>query len=85
MDVIFARIPAVVILREMQDEEQQVHLQKLKEAAGGALTTVSETKITAKELEKLLLTNLQSDRLVPACLNTNGAASAAQYIRSLLS
>jgi predicted glycosyltransferase len=85
MDVIFARIPAVVILREMQDEEQQVHLQKLKEAAGGALTTVSETKITAKALEKLLLANLESSRPVPASLNTNGAASAAQYIRGLLS
>jgi predicted glycosyltransferase len=85
MDVIFAQIPAVVILREMQDEEQQLHLQKLKEAVGGALVIVSETKVSAKELEKLLLANLQSDRLVPACLNTNGAACAAQYIRSLLS
>lgn len=84
MDVIFAQVPTLVVLREMQDEEQQIHLEKLKEAAGGILATVSETKITAGELAKLLLANLQSDRPAAAGLNTNGATFAAQYIRRLL-
>lgn len=85
MDVIHAKIPALVILREMEDEEQQIHLRKLKEIAGEAITTVSETQVSAEELERLLLENLQRNRLPSISLNTNGAACAAEYIHSLLS
>ena len=85
MDVIYAKIPALVVLREMQDEEQQIHLRKLKEVAGEAIVTVSETKVSAEELEELLLANLHGDIFVPVSLNTDGAAYAAQYIHGLLS
>ena len=37
MDVVHARIPALVVLRKMQDEEQQIHLRKLQEGAGEVL------------------------------------------------
>lgn len=85
MDVLHARIPAVVVLRDMQDEEQQIHLRKLKEVAGEALATVSETGVTAEELERLLLANLQRTGLPSVVLNTDGAACAAEYLHGLLS
>jgi predicted glycosyltransferase len=85
MDVIHAKIPALVVLREMQDEEQQIHLRKLQEVAGEALSTVSETQVSAEELEELLLAHLQRNRLSAVALNTGGAACAAAYIHGLLS
>jgi predicted glycosyltransferase len=85
MDVIHANIPALVILREMQDKEQQIHLRKLQEVVGEAVSTVSETRIVADDLEALLLANLQRGRLPAVALKTNGAATAAEYLYSLLS
>jgi predicted glycosyltransferase len=84
MDVVYARIPALVVLREMEDEEQQIHLRKLKGVFGEAISTVSETQVSAEELEGLLLANLQKNRFPVIPLNTNGAAHAAKYLYSLL-
>ncbi|MGB3212715.1 MAG: hypothetical protein WBB19_18580, partial [Desulforhopalus sp.] len=85
MDVVYAKIPALVVLREMQDEEQQVHLLKLQEVAGDSISTVSETEVSAEELEGLLRAHLQrNNRPTSVSLNINGAACAAEYIRSLL-
>ncbi len=85
MDVIYAKIPALVVLREMEDEEQQIHLRKLKEVAGEALSTASETQVSEEELERLLLAHLQKNRLPSGSLNINGAACAAKHLHSLLS
>lgn len=85
MDVLHAGIPAVVVLRDMQDEEQQIHLRKLQEVAGEALAAVSETGVTAEELERLLLANLQRGGLPPVIIKTDGAACAAEYLHGLLS
>ncbi len=85
MDVIHARVPALVVLREMQDGEQQLHLQKLKKVAGDGIATVSETQIAAGELEGMLLANLQRGRLPAVPLKICGAERAATYIHSLLS
>jgi len=85
MDIIHANIPALVVLREMKDEEQQIHLRKLKEVAGESLSTVSETRVGEDELEELLLAHLKRNRLSAVSLNTNGSAIAAEYLYSLLS
>ncbi len=85
MDVLHAGIPAVVVLRDMQDAEQQIHLRKLREVAGEALVTVSETGVTAEELERLLLANLRRGRLPSVVLKTDGATRAAEYLHGLLS
>ncbi len=85
MDVIHAGVPALVVLREMQDGEQQQHLQKIQEVAGGAIATVSETLVSAKELEGLLLAHLQGTGLSTVPLKMCGAERAATYIHSLLS
>ncbi len=84
MDVIHAQIPALVVLREMQDEEQQIHLQKLQGVVGEAIVTVSESQVSADQLERLLLARLQNKRPLAVSMNTSGAACAAKYIYSLL-
>jgi predicted glycosyltransferase len=84
MDVIHAGIPALVILREMEDEEQQLHLQKLKKVTGDSLLTLSEAEVSAEELQRSLLKHLQRDRLDAVALRKNGAACAAEFLHSLL-
>lgn len=84
MDVLHVRIPALVVLREMEDAEQQIHLEKLQKIAGESLASVAETQVTAQQLETLLLTHLQMKELPAFAFNTNGAAGAAGYIVSLL-
>lgn len=85
MDVLYAKVPAVVVLREMQDGEQQLHLRKLQAVAGDALAVVSENQVSSEELARLLLAHLQKKKSSSLALNTNGAACAAEYIYSLLS
>lgn len=82
MDVLHTRLPALVVLREMQDAEQQIHLAKLQKVAGESLATVLETAITAQELKALLLSLLQQKKHLSCAFNTNGAAGAAEYIIS---
>jgi hypothetical protein len=84
MDIVHAGIPALVVLREMEDEEQQLHLQKLKETTEESLLTISEAQVSAGELERLLLTQLQRKRLPAVTLKKNGATCAAEYLQSLL-
>ncbi len=84
MDVIHAGIPALVILREMEDEEQQLHLQKLKEVTGELLLTLSEDQVSAEELESSLLKHLQRNSLAAVPLKKNGAACAAEFLHGLL-
>ncbi|MFN2356089.1 MAG: hypothetical protein ABR512_16460, partial [Desulfopila sp.] len=42
MDVLSLAMPAIVLLRGMQDQEQQYHLEKLLQAGGNMLTTLSQ-------------------------------------------
>lgn len=85
MDVVHAGIPSLVVLREMQDEEQQIHLRKLQDVLGEAIAIVSETRVSSQELERLLLGNLRKNELPAVSLHTSGAAHAAEYIHGLLS
>jgi predicted glycosyltransferase len=84
MDVIHAGIPALVILREMEDDEQQLHLHKLKEVTGESLLTLSEAQVSAEELEWSLLKHLQRNPLTAVTLKKNGAARAAEFLHGLL-
>ncbi|MGW8195610.1 MAG: hypothetical protein ACWGOX_15235 [Desulforhopalus sp.] len=84
MDVLHARIPSLVALREMQDDEQQIHLQRLQEAAGAYLSFFNESEATAAMLERLLLQNLRCTGLPPLLINMAGAPNAAKYLASLL-
>lgn len=85
MDVLHTGVPALVVLRQMKDEEQQLHLKLLKEVAGESITTVSESQNSVDELESLLLSNLHKKRKPLAAVKTDGAPRAADYLYSLLS
>lgn len=84
MDVLHAGVPALVVLREMQDDEQQLHLRCLQQAAGGAITTFSESRITAFELEQLVRKTLAQGAQPHHHIDIDGAQNAANYLESLL-
>lgn len=85
MDILHVRIPALIVYREMADEEQQVHLQRLVGVTGENVTMISESRINGEELEGLLVNNLGRKKAAPGTIGTDGASRAAQYLHRLLS
>ncbi len=85
VDVVFAKTPTLVILRDMKDQEQQTHVHCLQEKLAGALLSLSEDDLTADKLYVLLLQNLKRTAPVENRIEVNGATRAASYLYSKLS
>ncbi len=85
MDMLHVRLPGLVVIREMADDEQRIHLERILEVTGDQLTAVSETRVTADELQRVMLSNLGKSRAASYAIATDGAARAAEYLRGLLS
>lgn len=85
MDILYTRLPALVVLREMADEEQQIHVGRLIAAVGKNISAVSESQVTADQLAALLLDNLHKVKATSLAIGTDGAPSAARYLHRLLS
>ncbi len=83
MDVLSLSLPALVILRDMQDNEQQEHLNKLLVCAPHSLSTVTEgctgTELAEAE-QRLSMTPPPS----PFSINLRGAETAARHLAALL-
>ena len=84
MDILYTRLPAVVVLREMADKEQQLHVERLSAVVGSNLSVVSESQVTAELLAQLLLANLQREKASSFAVRTKGAPSAARFLYNLL-
>lgn len=84
MDVLALNLPAVVVLREMQDNEQQLHLQKIGRAAGELLQVVEESGAEVGQLTASLLGNLGKGNLPPHTIFLAGAENAARRLWQLL-
>jgi predicted glycosyltransferase len=84
MDVLSLQLPALVVLRDMQDSEQQIHLEKLREAAGDLFTVVEESTVKVQQLQKLLIENLKKSKVVRHAVDLNGAERAAQQLVKML-
>ncbi len=83
-DVMFARTPALVLVRSMQDLEQPAHIRALIKARAGHLIMREESKLQPADLIRdveMLLTSPPSHR--PP--NLKGAAIAARKLDPLLS
>lgn len=78
-DVLSLKIPAVVLLRPLQDDEQQEHLQRLTRYTGNQLYILREQEVTADTLaeafRKQLVTTPEATRI-----DLNGAEKAAQFL-----
>ncbi len=78
-DVLSLNIPSVVLLRAMQDEEQQQHLGLLARHTGNQFSILPEDEATPERLEQLL--RAQMDRRLPEpTIKLNGAETAAHAL-----
>ena len=82
-DVLSLNIPAIVLLRNMQDEEQQQHMQRLNLKTKNQLHTIPEHEATAEALEHGLRCLLVTTPTATGIL-LNGAQTAAQYLARML-
>lgn len=82
-DVLWCAVPALVVLREMKDNEQQIHLQRLLNHSGN-LRTISESDASSEQIRALLLEQLHPSLIDEPKVNMDGAQNSADYIAALL-
>jgi predicted glycosyltransferase len=83
-DIFYANIPAVVLLREMQDGEQQAHMTRLNLLNRDRLTIYNEKDIEAEELAQVLIRQLHTKKLPEPEINLGGAGMAAKYLFEII-
>ncbi len=80
MDILHLGIPAVVILREMADQEQQLHLELLQCKLGQQLVVYNEEGASVMQLTRLLLLQLQLISPFGGEIHLGGAEIAARKL-----
>ena len=85
VDMLCMQLPTLVIAREMQDEEQQRHVNRLINATGGGWQYLSESDASATQLESRLRENLSVGITTRADIKLDGAVQAATELQRLLS
>ncbi|MDJ0624726.1 MAG: glycosyltransferase [Desulfocapsaceae bacterium] len=83
-DILATNVPAVVILRDMQDQEQADHVQRLQEEAAGLIIGLPEQTLEETELHENLISQLQHQAEPTNRPWLTGAERAAEYIVSIL-
>jgi len=78
-DVLATGRPAVVLLRPMQDSEQQIHLQLLRNHGGNQLLPLNEQQLTVEAIERAMREQLEKPA-IPAKIKLAGAERAAQQL-----
>ncbi|WP_028584840.1 hypothetical protein [Desulfogranum mediterraneum] len=83
-DVLYARVPTIVLERAMEDDEQQQHLALLTAGSHGLLRSVAEQDLEPEHLRRLLATLFRQPRPPAGRLNLEGAAMAAAQLAALV-
>jgi predicted glycosyltransferase len=81
VDILSTGVPALVVLREMQDQEQSLHVEALV-SGGRGLSTIEERRCTVAGLYGKLTALLEQDRKAHNVRNVNldGAEYAAHAL-----
>lgn len=83
IDVLAAQLPALVVLRPMQDQEQELHLRSLLTAIPGRFRLIREDQVNPEQL-RLALEGVQQEEISPVAVKLDGAVTAAQALFDLL-
>jgi len=78
-DVLAAGLPTVVLLRAMQDSEQQMHLHLLDKYTNDQLLLLDEVQLTEQSIEMGLQELLKKSPMT-AEINLQGAENAARQL-----
>ena len=79
-DLLFLRLPGLVILRDMADQEQQEHLRCLTRYSPDQFKTFSEQESNAEILEAILRCQLKHSRSEIRELQLDGADKTASFL-----
>jgi predicted glycosyltransferase len=83
-DVLYARLPAVVVLRGMVDAEQQAHVARLIQMKMADLTMVEENQVTAAGLAEAFQRLLAGGASNVNAPNLCGAETAARVLHGFI-
>jgi predicted glycosyltransferase len=83
-DVLCARMPSIVIVRDMQDREQAVHASRLAEHTDKGLVFMKENEADTGKLLSALKRQLQGPDVRTGSIQLNGAEHAAKYIAGVI-
>jgi predicted glycosyltransferase len=83
-DVLYARLPAIIVLRAMADEEQKSHVTRLIQMKMANLTMVEENQATTAALTETFLELLSKAGCPSKAPNLTGAETAARYLNDCL-
>jgi len=84
IDILSVNIPAVVLLRKIDDMEQEEHVKKISDVTNTSLLSISEHDVDSRRLQKALTRQLQVSTLGSSELNLDGAATAAQKLHDYI-
>jgi predicted glycosyltransferase len=79
-----ANLPAVVIIRSVNDKEQEEHVNKIIQARGKLMVSLTETGITWKKLHAALETQLNVNTGGGRKVQLNGSEKATRTIVDIL-
>jgi predicted glycosyltransferase len=76
-DILASRVPAVVLLRDLKDREQQTHVDRLLPFIKDYVTVLTESNTDTQSLQQALESQLRAPTWHNEILNMNGAEIAA--------
>ena len=76
-DILASRIPAVVLLRDLKDREQQAHVDSLLPFIKNYVTVLTEVNTNSQLLQQVLESQLRAPAWHNEVLNMNGAERSA--------
>ena len=83
-DILSVNIPAVIFLRDVEDQEQELHVKKLAALPNTAIVVMPEKEVGPDSLQQALEQQLQSDRPRDHGINLNGAENTAKKLAEFI-
>lgn len=82
MDIIAAEIPAILLQRDMKDQEQDIHIKQLTDACPDHLVGLEDDAVSSQTLNKVI-DSLLSSNTFSSAINIRGSEQTAQYLAAL--
>lgn len=84
VDALYCGIPALVLERKMQDQEQHQHLEQLRKNGCDTIQAIAETELTRELLVSYLLAGLSQNNNSCCSVNLQGGTQAADILANIV-
>jgi predicted glycosyltransferase len=83
-DVIAAGVPAIVVTRTLNDQEQEEHVKRLQEAAGEQIIHLKEGMISPEMLDGAIKSQAYQEKIKRPAIKLSGAEETAHILANYL-